>query len=77
MTDKNKILDRLKLAVPRLASTLAPERRLADLGADSIDFVELFVVIDSDFEVRLTQEEFSQLTTVDDLLAFVAARSTK
>ena len=77
MTTKDKVLERLKLAVPRLGADLAPGRRMEELGADSIDLVELFVVIDSDFGVRVTTEEFSTLTTIDDLLELIVQRTGK
>ena len=49
MNDKTKVLERLRQTIPRLAADFAPERRLDELGADSIDLVELLVVIDSGF----------------------------
>ena len=75
MTNKTKILERLRLTIPRLAPEFIPERRLDELGADSIDLVELLVVIDSDFGVRLKEDEFLQLVTVDDLLQLILDRS--
>ena len=75
MNDKKKVLERLRQTIPRLAPEFAPERRLDELGADSIDLVELLVVIDSDFGVRLKEEEFLQLVTVDDLLQLIIHRS--
>jgi acyl carrier protein len=74
MNDKTKILDRLRQTIPRLAPEFIPERRLDELGADSIDMVELLVVIDSDFGVRLKQDEFLELVTVDDLLQLIVDR---
>ncbi len=75
MNDKLKILERLQQTIPRLAPQFVPDRRLDELGADSIDLVELLVVIDSDFGVRLKEEEFLQLVTVDDLLQLIVDRS--
>jgi acyl carrier protein len=75
LNDKTKVLERLRQTIPRLAAEFAPKRRLDELGADSIDLVELLVVIDSDFGVRLKQEEFQQLVTVDDLLQLIIDRS--
>jgi len=74
MNDKTKVLERLRQTIPRLAPEFIPERRLDELGADSIDMVELLVVIDSDFGVRLKQDEFLQLVTVDDLLQLIVDR---
>ena len=75
MNDKTKVLERLRQTIPRLAPEFIPERRLDELGADSIDMVELLVVIDSDFGVRLKEDEFLRLVTVDDLLQLIAERS--
>ena len=36
--------------------------------------VELLVVIDSDFGVRLKEDEFLRLVTVDDLLQLIVDR---
>ena len=74
MNDKTKILERLRQTIPRLAPEFVPERRLDELGADSIDMVELLVVIDSDFGVRLKEDEFLRLVTVDDLLQLIVDR---
>ena len=77
MNEKAKVLKRLRQTIPRLAPEFIPERRLDELGADSIDMVELLVVIDSDFGVRLKQDEFLHLVTVDDLLQLIIDRSPK
>ena len=74
MNDKTKVLERLRQTIPRLAPEFIPERRLDELGADSIDMVELLVVIDSDFGVRLKEDEFLRLVTVDDLLRLIVER---
>jgi acyl carrier protein len=75
MNEKKKVLERLRQTIPRLAPEFIPERRLDELGADSIDMVELLVVIDSDFGVRLKEDEFLRLVTVDDLLQLIVDRS--
>jgi acyl carrier protein len=77
MNEKAKVLKRLRQTIPRLAPEFIPERRLDELGADSIDMVELLVVIDSDFGLRLKQDEFLELVTVDDLLQLIIDRSPK
>ena len=75
MNDKTKILERLRQTIPQLGPDLIPERRLDEIGADSIDMVELLVVIDSDFGVRLKEDEFLRLVTVEDLLQLIVDRS--
>ena len=75
MNDKTEILQRLRQAIPQLAPEFIPERHLDEIGADSIDMVELLVVIDSDFGVRLKEDEFLRLVTVGDLLQLIVDRS--
>ena len=77
MTNKENVLERLKLAVPSLGTSLDPRKLMDELGADSIDLVELFVAIDSDFGVRVTTEEFSTLTTIDDLLEHIVQHTKR
>ena len=77
MNEKAKVLKRLRQTIPRLAPEFIPERRLDELGADSIDMVELLVVIDSDFGLRLKQDEFLELVTFDDQLQMIIDRSPK
>ena len=62
MNDKTKIRTSATTD-PEAGAEFIPERRLDELGADSIDMVELLVVIDSDFGVRLKQDEFLRLVT--------------
>ena len=68
-------LERAQDRFLRLALEQEPERRLDEIGADSIDMVELLVVIDSDFGVRLKEDEFLRLVTVEDLLQLIVDRS--
>jgi acyl carrier protein len=45
-----------------------------DLGADSLDMVELIMAIEEKMGVRIEQKEARNLTTVGDVLAFVEAQ---
>ena len=45
-----------------------------DLGADSLDAVELSMAIEEEFEVEIEDEEFQQLLTVGDILAAIEAK---
>lgn len=46
----------------------------ADLGADSLDMVELIMAIEEKMEVHIEQKEARNLTTVGDVLAFMEAQ---
>ncbi len=41
---------------------------LEDLGADSLDAVELVMAIEAEFDISVADEELEQLKTVQDLL---------
>ncbi len=45
-----------------------------DLGADSLDMVELIMAIEEKMEVHIEQKEVKGLTTVGDVLRFVEAQ---
>ena len=46
----------------------------ADLGMDSLDSIELGTVIDDEFNVELTDDEFAALTTVQSLADLITAK---
>ncbi len=47
-----------------------------DLGADSLDMVELIMAIEEKMGVHIEQKETRNLTTVGDVLAFVEAQKS-
>ena len=68
--DKTRALisSKLKLA----ESEITEEKNLFnDLGADSLDFVELSVLLEQEFNVKFTEEDTSQVKTVGDVYALV------
>ncbi|MDD3404281.1 MAG: acyl carrier protein [Hespellia sp.] len=44
-----------------------------DLGADSLDLVELVMAFEEEFEVSIPEEEVANLVTVGDVVKFVEA----
>ena len=61
-----------ELNVPEEKITM--EARLAeDLGADSIDAVELIMNIEDEFSVEVSDEEAQNIKTVGDLVKYVEA----
>jgi acyl carrier protein len=66
------IAERLQLCLPRLPLSQSPNARVADLGLDSMDTVELLCVIREEFGVRLTETDFHAHQTIDGLLGAIA-----
>ncbi len=50
-------------------------RFVEDLGADSLDTVELVMALEEEFETEIPDEEAEKLTTVQDTLDFVNSNS--
>ena len=48
-----------------------------DLGADSLDFVELCVTLEREFNVKLSEEDTSKVKTVGDLYAMIEKYTKK
>lgn len=42
-----------------------------DLGADSLDIVELFVILEENFDIKIPEEEAKKLTTVGDATKYI------
>ncbi len=56
-------------------STLAPDADLSDeLGADSLDLVELMIAIEALFEIHIPDKDFAELQTLSEVAGYVAGR---
>jgi acyl carrier protein len=44
---------------------------LKDLGADSLDVVELVMALEEEFGVKITDEEAEKIRTVEDIVRFL------
>ena len=68
--DKTKALIASKLKIAE--SEITEEKSLFnDLGADSLDFVELSMLLEREFNVKFTETETSNVKTVGDLLELI------
>ena len=71
-----KVIDIIvdKLGVER--SEVTPEAVFVDdLGADSLDLVELIMAMEEEFGMEIADEEAEKLRTVQDVISFVTARA--
>lgn len=75
---EKKILEHLTLLSVRRAGEF-PERRhklYDDLGLDSLDIMELSLMIEQDAGIEFTDEDIEHFKTVGDVLAITAAKTT-
>ncbi len=71
-----KVIDIIvdKLGVDRAEVT--PEAVFVDdLGADSLDLVELIMAMEEEFGMEIADEDAEKLRTVQDVINFVSARA--
>lgn len=68
---KNMISERLSVDGEKIKMT---DRLVEDLGADSLDLVELIMGIEEDFGVEIPDEAAEKIRTVQDALDYVMQR---
>lgn len=47
---------------------------LEDLGADSLDLVEIIMEIENTFKISIPDEDITKLKTIGDAVAYIEAR---
>jgi acyl carrier protein len=80
MAGNEDIVERLKrLIAENLGVSLDEVRNDAafidDLGADSLDNVELVMAIEKEFDVEIPDEDAEEITTVQDAIDYIQAHS--
>jgi acyl carrier protein len=71
-----KVIDIIvdKLGVDR--SEVTPEAVFVDdLGADSLDLVELIMAMEEEFGMEIADEDAEKLRTVQDVINFISTRA--
>jgi len=70
------VLDRVKrIIVDRLGvdeSEVTPEASFKDdLGADSLDIVELVMELEDEFDMEISDEDAEKITTVGEVISYI------
>ena len=74
--DKARAFIATKLNVSE--SEITPEKNLFnDLGADSLDVVELSMLLEREFNVKFTEEDTSKIKTVGDVYRLIEKYTKK
>ncbi len=59
-------------------SSIQPETSLAkDLEADSLDFVELIMALEDTFDVKIEEDDASNISTVQDIIDYLKAQGVE
>ncbi len=68
--DKTRALIASKMKLDE--SEITPEKNIFnDLGADSLDFVELSMLLEREFNVKFTENDTAKVKTVGDLYELI------
>lgn len=69
---KKVIIDQLGVE----ESSVVPEALITDdLGADSLDTVELVMALEEEFEAEILEEDAEKMTKVQDIVDYIVDRS--
>lgn len=59
-------------------SSIQPEKSLTkDLEADSLDFVELIMALEDTFDVKIEEDDASNISTVQDIMDYLKAQGVE
>ncbi len=74
---KTKVVDILVSELHIDKGAVTEESTLQDLGADSLDMVELLMKFEEQFGIEIKDEEAESLQNVGSVVDFITARRTK
>jgi acyl carrier protein len=66
---KEIIVDQLSISD---ADMITAETTLEDLGADSLDLVEVIMAIEDEFDVQIKDEDLESIKSVGDLINYIS-----
>ena len=69
LTDEQRVCN---LASERLGAEAKPESTLRELGADSLDLVELALDLEDEFNVEISDDDLAKVTRISDFLPLVS-----
>ena len=77
--EESVLVDRLLQSIAQhlgmAANRLQTSQPLRELGADSLDQVELIMELEEEFGLRIPDDEAAQMESLDDLLRWLRKRS--
>ena len=58
-------------------ATLTPDARLReDIGIDSLDFVDLIVIVDREFHFRIEPDDLKTIITLSDFISYIEQKTS-
>lgn len=74
------VFDRVKSTIVEQLGNDADEIKMEssisdDLGADSLDIVELIMALEEEFDIEIPDEDAEKIATVSDIVEYIRAHS--
>jgi acyl carrier protein len=81
MASTDEITERIKgIIVEQLGVSMeevTPQASfIEDLGADSLDIVELIMALEEEYDMEIPDEDAEKLQTVDQVISYVASKAS-
>ncbi len=72
---QQRIIELISEQLEKDVSEISPEMSFADdLGADSLDLVELIMTVEEEFNIEIPDEEAEKIKLVKDAINYVKSR---
>ena len=71
---KSLLAEQLNVSADKIAEE---SKVIEDLGADSLDVVEMLMMLEDEFNITVTDEESVNLKTVGDIVKLIDAKTSK
>jgi acyl carrier protein len=76
MTLEEKVIEIVMKHLKVTKEECKPEASfIEDLGADSIDLVEMITAMEESFEIKITDSELEKIRTIQDAIDFLKSKS--
>ena len=74
---KDKIIDMIAKKLNKKAEEVPLQARLVeDLGADSLDIVELLMTLEDEYGITIPDQDAMKLSTIGDIVKFMEGQKT-
>lgn len=75
---EEKIVKMIASKLNKKVEDVKPESRLVeDLGADSLDIVELLMMLEDEYGITIPDQDAVKLSTIADIVKFMSSQKVK
>lgn len=71
------VIDLIATEIGYPAALITPETTMDDIGADSIDVVDLCLELEEEYQITIEDDEIKHWRTVGDVIAFIEKKTAR